>query len=50
VNPKGNGPQTVAVGSGYRHFLGVQDPVINDGQPVSSVTLHDRDAVLLVRE
>lgn len=50
VNPKGNGPQTVTIGPGYRHFLGSQDPDVNDGQPVTQVTLQDRDASFLVRD
>ena len=50
VNPKGNGTQTVTIGPGFRHFRGTQDPEVNDGAPVTQVTLADRDGVLLVRD
>jgi hypothetical protein len=50
VNPKGNGAQTVTLEAGYRRFLGTQAPAVNDGQPVTSLTLADRDGILLVRE
>jgi hypothetical protein len=61
VNPKGNGSQTIdvtaelpilaAVGSGFRRFKGSQDSATNNGAPVtSSVTLADRDGLILVRE
>lgn len=50
VNPKGNGRQTVTVGSGFSHFRGAQDPEVNDGAPARQVTLANRDGVLLVRD
>jgi len=50
VNPKGNGAQTVTLEAGFRRFLGAQAPGVNDGQPVTSLTLADRDGILLVRE
>lgn len=40
---------TVQVGSGYRHIAGSQDPSLNNGEPVSSVTVGPYDAVLLVK-
>lgn len=49
VNPKGNGPQTVTLETTYRHLTGSQVPSINNGQNVSSVTLRDRDGLLLLR-
>lgn len=42
--------QTVSVGSGYRHLEGTQDPLVNNGQPTSVVTLGPDDAVFLVRQ
>ena len=49
VNPKGNGRQTVDL-TGFRRISGDQDPATNNGAPVtSSVTLADRDGLLLVR-
>ena len=49
VNPKGNGPQTVTLETTYKHFSGTQDPSVNNGQSVTSVTLNDRDGVILLR-
>jgi hypothetical protein len=49
VNPKGNGPQTVTLETNYEHFSGTQDPSLNNGQSVTSVTLNDRDGVILLR-
>ena len=50
VNPKGNGQQTVNIGTGYKHFLGKQAPTINNGNVVTSVTLKDRDGLFLVKQ
>ena len=49
VNPLGNGTRTVNVGAGWRRFQGTQDPVHNNGQAASSITLEAQDAILLVR-
>jgi hypothetical protein len=49
VNPKGNGGQTVTLETTYKHFSGSQDPSTNNGQSVTSVTLNDRDGVILLR-
>jgi len=49
VNPKGNGTRTVQVGPGYKRFRGNQDPVTNNGQVVESVTLREREGLILVR-
>jgi hypothetical protein len=50
VNPRGNGPQTVDVSSvgRFKHFSGAQDPVTNNGQNVTSVTLGDGDGLVLI--
>jgi hypothetical protein len=50
VNPKGNGTRTVDVGAGWRRLLGTQDPVHNNGQSVTSVTLNEQDGIILVGE
>jgi hypothetical protein len=49
VNPRGNGTRTVFNLSGYKRFLGKQASAVNDGKAVSSVTLQDRDGILLVK-
>jgi hypothetical protein len=49
VNPKGNGPQTVTLEGPYIKIRGSQDPVTNNGQTVTSVTLKDRDGIILLR-
>jgi hypothetical protein len=33
----------------YKHLSGTQDPTVNNGQTVTSVTLQDRDGVILAR-
>ena len=40
--------RTIALGPGYRHIQGTQDPALDDGAPVTRVTIPPRDAVLLV--
>ena len=49
VNPKGNGTRTVQIGPGYKRFSGTQDPSTNNGQVAESVTLGERDGLILVR-
>lgn len=49
VNPRGNGPQTVQLETAYRKLSGSQDSGVNNGQTVTSVTLNDRDGIILVR-
>jgi Hypothetical glycosyl hydrolase family 15 len=49
VNPRGNGAQTVQLETTYRKISGTQDPAINSGQTVQSVTLQDRDGIILLR-
>jgi len=53
VNPKGNGPQNVNLstlypGETYKHVLGSRDPK-NDGTTVSTISLADRDGLILVK-
>jgi hypothetical protein len=50
VNPKGNGPQTVSLGGTFVKLKGSQDPSVNNGQTVTSVTLQDRDGIILLRQ
>jgi len=49
VNPKGNGTQTVRIEPGYRHINGTQDPQVNSGQLVETVTLSERDGLILIK-
>jgi hypothetical protein len=49
VNPKGNGAQTVQLETSYKRLLGNQAPNVNNGQTVTSVTLQDRDGLILMR-
>jgi hypothetical protein len=55
-NPKGNGARTVNVSglvspnghAGLKHLLGTQNPGLNNGSAVTSVTLQDRDGLILL--
>jgi hypothetical protein len=49
VNPKGNGAQTVTLEQPFVKIKGSQDPVTNNGQTVTTVTLKDRDGIILMR-
>jgi hypothetical protein len=49
VNPKGNGTKTVTLETSYKHLSGAQAPSVNNGQTVTTVTLNDRDGVILLR-
>ena len=50
VNPTGNGTRTVTVGSGWRRINGNQVPSVNTGALANTVTLEERDGILLKRE
>jgi hypothetical protein len=50
VNPKGNGAQTVQLGGTFVKLKGSQAPSVNNGQTVTSVTLQDRDGIILLRQ
>jgi hypothetical protein len=50
VNPKGNGPRTVTIAPGYRRIAGHQDPAVNSGLKAVSITLGERDGILLVKD
>jgi hypothetical protein len=55
-NPKGNGTRTVSVAglvsssghAGLKHIAGKQNPTLNNGKAVTSVTLTDRDGLILL--
>ncbi len=49
VNPKGNGPQTVTLETNYTRITGTQAPSVNNGQTVRTLTLQDRDGIILLR-
>jgi hypothetical protein len=49
VNPKGNGPQTVTLETNYKRIKGSQVPTTNNGQTMNTVTLQDRDGIILLR-
>jgi hypothetical protein len=49
VNPKGNGAQTVMLETTFYRFAGKQDPTTNNGQATTTVTLQDRDGIILLR-
>jgi hypothetical protein len=49
VNPKGNGAQTIALGGTFKKISGTQDSNVNNGQSVTSVTLKDRDGIVLLK-
>ena len=49
VNPKGNGTQTVTLEANYTRITGTQAPSINSGQTVRTLTLQDRDGIILLR-
>jgi hypothetical protein len=49
VNPNPDA-RTVAIEPGWRRLLALQDPVTNDGTPVSQLTLGPREGLVLVRQ
>jgi len=49
VNPRGNGVQTVTLETPYKKLSGTQAPSVNNGQTVQTVTLQDRDGIILLR-
>jgi hypothetical protein len=49
VNPKDNGPQTIAIEPGYQRFYGTQDSATNNGQAVTTITLGDRQGIILIK-
>jgi len=49
VNPQGNGTVTVSIEPGFSRISGRQDRTVNNGQAVTSATLKQGDAIILVR-
>jgi len=49
VNPRGNGQVTVTLETDFKHFSGSQAPSVNNGQATRTITLGDRDGVILLR-
>jgi hypothetical protein len=49
VNPTAT-TASVNVGSGYKHISGSQDPVTNNGLPVSMVTLRPNTGILIIKQ
>ncbi len=49
VNPKGNGARTVTLEGDFVKLKGSQVPSVNNGQTVRTVTLQDRDGIILLR-
>ncbi len=50
VNPKGNGARTITLEGDFIKIKGTQDKVVNDGKTVRTVTLKDRDGIILLRK
>ena len=48
VNPKGNGAKTVTLETNYTRLSGKQAPSVNSGQTVRTLTLQDRDGIILL--
>ena len=48
VNPNSQ-PATMDIGPGYWRVKGMQAPEVNDGKPVSRITLNAKDGVVLLR-
>lgn len=48
VNPRGNGAQTVTLPQSMKTLSGTQQPSINNGATVSSVSLADGDGIILL--
>jgi hypothetical protein len=50
VNPKGNGGKQVTLEADFVKLSGTQDPAVNSGATVRTVTLKDRDGIVLMRK
>jgi hypothetical protein len=49
VNPKGNGAKTITLEADFKRLSGSQAPSVNNGQTVRTLTLQDRDGIILLR-
>jgi hypothetical protein len=50
VNPKGNGARTVTLEGDFVKIKGTQATSVNNGATVRTVTLQDRDGIVLLRK
>lgn len=50
VNPKGNGTRTVTLETNYVKIRGSQAPSVNNGATVRTVTLKERDGIILIKQ
>jgi len=50
VNPKGNGKKTITIEPGWRRIKGKQDPTVNNGNLATTITMEERDGIILIRE
>ena len=50
VNPSKTTAASINVGAGYKHLKGTKDPVVNNGLPVSTVTLQPRSGLVLIKQ
>jgi len=50
VNPKGNGSRTLQIEAGYSRISGAQDTLTNNGEPVSTLVMKERDGIILIRD
>jgi hypothetical protein len=50
VNPSKTTAASINLGAGYKHLNGAIDPVVNNGLPVSIVTLQPRQGLVLIRQ
>jgi hypothetical protein len=48
VNPKGNGVQTVTLSVTQYHIRGSQQPTVNTGASATTITLQDRDGIVML--
>jgi hypothetical protein len=49
LNNSSDAPAAVALGAPFRKLKGVQDPALNDGSTVRTVTIPPRDGIILLR-
>jgi hypothetical protein len=49
INNSSDNPQTIQLGGTFRKIKGTQDPTLNDGSVVTSVTVPANDGIILLR-
>jgi hypothetical protein len=50
VNPSKTTALSIDIGTGYKHLLGTQDPVVNNGLAQRVITLQPRTGLLMVKQ